>query len=146
MGWKTISVILLDVDDEEALRILLADNTTADKGTYDNPQLNEILVELKPLGLEGTGYTEGEARALGDRLANVEFLDDVIARPTGEDDDVEVTTTDKPGLYRLAYVVTAPQRDRVTEALTAAKAEFGVNTSAEALDAVCRQYHDKERE
>lgn len=53
-GAKEIPVIWMSVDDETALRILLADNRTADLGTYDEETLSELLSGLETL--DGTGY------------------------------------------------------------------------------------------
>lgn len=53
-GAKEIPVIWREVDDETALRILLADNRTADLGTYDEDVLEEIMAGLETL--DGTGY------------------------------------------------------------------------------------------
>jgi ParB-like chromosome segregation protein Spo0J len=53
-GADKIPVFWADVDDEEALRIMLADNKTADEGTYDETVLEELLASLD--SLEGTGY------------------------------------------------------------------------------------------
>ena len=49
-----IPVVFVDVDDQKALRIMLADNRTADLGTYDSDKLAELLESLPTL--EGTGY------------------------------------------------------------------------------------------
>lgn len=54
-GATDIPVIWRDVDDETALRILLADNRTADLGTYDEELLDGLLQELGDL--TGTGYS-----------------------------------------------------------------------------------------
>lgn len=54
-GAKTVPVIWMDIDDEAALRILLADNRTADLGHYDEAVLAGILESLPTLG--GTGYS-----------------------------------------------------------------------------------------
>jgi DNA modification methylase len=52
-----VPVIWVDVDDETAVRVLLADNRTNDVASYDNAVLAEILTELaNGPGLEGTGY------------------------------------------------------------------------------------------
>jgi len=53
-GAAKVPVVWVDVDDETALRILLADNRTSDIGGYDEEQLKEILDGLEDL--EGTGY------------------------------------------------------------------------------------------
>lgn len=56
-GAKTVPVIWVDVDDETAVRVLLADNRTNDLASYDNAVLADILAELASgPGLEGTGY------------------------------------------------------------------------------------------
>ena len=55
LGWKEIAVTFIDVDDEAAARIVLADNRTADLGSYDHVELAEILQTLP--AFEGTGYT-----------------------------------------------------------------------------------------
>jgi hypothetical protein len=51
---ETVPVIWVDVDDDSALRILLADNRTADGGDYDAQALVDILADMG--NLEGTGY------------------------------------------------------------------------------------------
>lgn len=54
LGWKEIAVVWVDVDDEQATKIVLADNRTADKATYDNDLLASMLDTLPTL--EGTGF------------------------------------------------------------------------------------------
>lgn len=53
--WQNVDVWLVDVDEERATRILLADNRTADMGDYDNAMLQELL-ESVDHDLDGTGY------------------------------------------------------------------------------------------
>lgn len=55
LGWKEIAVSFVDVDDEAAARIVLADNRTADLGSYDHVELVEILKDMKEFS--GTGYS-----------------------------------------------------------------------------------------
>ncbi len=56
LGWPTIAVRRIDVDDESAKRIVLADNRTSDLASYDEPVLLEVLDALGDLG--GTGFDE----------------------------------------------------------------------------------------
>lgn len=56
-GWETISTWVVDVDEEHATRIVLADNRTADLGDYDNSNLLELLSSLNN-DLDGTGYDD----------------------------------------------------------------------------------------
>lgn len=56
-GITEVPVLYVDVDDDRALRILLADNRTNDKASYDNSALAEILSDLANTSdLLGTGY------------------------------------------------------------------------------------------
>lgn len=65
--WQNIAVWLVDVDDERATRILLADNATADKGTYDQAGLLELL-EAVDHDLDGTGYDYADLDELQELL------------------------------------------------------------------------------
>lgn len=58
LGLDRMTVHWLDVDDDEAARIVLVDNRASDKGGYDMAELAGLLVELDGLG--GTGYTDGD--------------------------------------------------------------------------------------
>lgn len=53
--WQQVDVWLVDVDEDRATRILLADNRTADMGDYDSAMLQELL-ESVDHDLDGTGY------------------------------------------------------------------------------------------
>ena len=61
-GMQEVPVIYVDVDDERAMRILLADNRTNDVATYDGETLADLLEHLESTddGLAGTGY-DGDA-------------------------------------------------------------------------------------
>jgi hypothetical protein len=71
LGWKEVLVSLVDVDDERAKKIVLADNKTADAGGYD-PELLAELVSGIP-DITGTGYSDDEVAAL---LANLPTADE----------------------------------------------------------------------
>jgi hypothetical protein len=64
-GWSEIAACWVDVDDDQAKRIVLADNRTADLGDYDEQALAGLLDGLPDL--EGTGYTDEDLAALLDR-------------------------------------------------------------------------------
>jgi DNA modification methylase len=77
----------VECDDETAMRILLADNRTAEKAEREPEPLADLLQELEQTddGLEGTGY-------MGDDLD--ELLDDLGRIPGGEDvDDLGAETS-----------------------------------------------------
>jgi len=62
LGWDTIAVVMVDVADDEAARIVLADNRTSDFAEYDNTVLAELLSGLDDV--VGTGYNASDVDAL----------------------------------------------------------------------------------
>lgn len=70
LGWTEILATVIDVDDKQATKIMLADNRTADGSEYDSALLIDVLKDLDDL--VGTGYSDvdletmmrAEARAL----------------------------------------------------------------------------------
>jgi len=70
--WDTIAVHVVDVDDAEATRIVLADNRTFEVGYgYDADALAGLLSEV---GTAGTGYTD----------ADLDKLEEALSRPPAE--------------------------------------------------------------
>lgn len=66
-GMTKIPATFVEVDDEQAKRILLADNRTADLAGYDEAVLADLLREIgEPMG---TGYTSGDVEDLLASLA-----------------------------------------------------------------------------
>lgn len=57
LGWTEIAANVVDVDDDTAKGIALADNRMADLGDYDEAALLKMMSEVeRNFGLEGTGY------------------------------------------------------------------------------------------
>src|SRR5207248_9388606 len=81
LGWREVDVYFVDVDEERARRIALADNRTSDLAGYDVGELAALLEEMGDLA--GTGYEQADLDGLLDELAAVAPLadDDVPARP-----------------------------------------------------------------
>jgi hypothetical protein len=55
LGWDEIAATFVDVDDDQAARIVLIDNRSNDLAGYDDAALTELLASLPDL--EGTGYS-----------------------------------------------------------------------------------------
>lgn len=62
LGETLIPVVFVDVDDDTATRILLADNKTAELAKYDDKALAELLENIPDL--DGTGFDERDLDAL----------------------------------------------------------------------------------
>jgi ParB-like chromosome segregation protein Spo0J len=70
-GWAELPVIWLDVDDDRARRILLADNRFATLAKWDPTALVDLLDDLSvdADGLAGTGFSQEELARLVARAA-----------------------------------------------------------------------------
>lgn len=123
LGWGRIAAVEVDVDDDQAARIVLSDNRTADLGENDDLLLLKLVADLPDL--DGTGYA----------LSDIEVLEKLLAgasstAPRTDPDDVPPLTatvvTTLPGdLWELGPHrllcgdATNPDHvDRVTEGAT----------------------------
>lgn len=59
LKWDTIQVTFVDVDEDQAAQIVLADNRLADIGSYDVSALAEVIDSVSDPTL-GTGYTDDD--------------------------------------------------------------------------------------
>ena len=70
-GLTEIPVTFLDVPDDQAAKIMIADNRTAEFGRRDEATLAELLKELDgEFGIEGTGYSDEDLSALLQSLSD----------------------------------------------------------------------------
>jgi site-specific DNA-methyltransferase (adenine-specific) len=92
LGWTEVAATFVEVDEEQAQRIVLADNRTNDLAGYDAEALVALLGELPTL--EGTGYDETALGELLDELAPPP-LDEEVPPPPAE------PRTAPGDLYRL---------------------------------------------
>lgn len=159
--WQNVDVWLVDVDEERATRILLADNRTADMGDYDTGVLQELL-ESVDHDLDGTGYDYDDLdelinensdtlNTLKEFVANVEDPEpepdeqkeqpapEPGAAPTEEreNDDASQPPTGADLHYEeylaITFSVTAEERNRIRIALNHVKAQNNLETQAQAL-------------
>lgn len=93
LGWTDIYVSFVDVDDETAKRIVLADNKTADMGEYDDSVLAELIASLPDI--TGTGYSPVEVDDLIKSMnaVNGPSIDDLTSMMP---DDISTITGDRP--------------------------------------------------
>lgn len=140
-GERTVPVIEVDVDDETARRILLADNRTNDLAAYDNQLLTDLLTSIaqeNPEALLGTGYDGDD-------------LDDLLAmlqeQNPNADGNVVRDSTDAERLDRYKESATRSvmldyplQEFRwVVDQLGALRERFGAESSAEAVRILIEQ-------
>jgi ParB-like chromosome segregation protein Spo0J len=80
--WQSLECYVVDVDADQATRIVLADNRTAELGTFDDLVLLEELGKLD--STEGTGYDPADLMALEDILKGAPSLDELEEEAGGE--------------------------------------------------------------
>jgi len=97
LGWTHVYASFVDVDDDVAKRIVLADNKTADAGTYDESILAELLASLPDVS--GTGFNQEEMDALLSSIGTdieqqVAGVDDLSADTDNEDAEGDGSESD----------------------------------------------------
>ena len=89
LGWKKIKITYVDVDEESARKIVLADNRLTDLAGYNEPLLKSLLNALPEL--EGTGFTQSEVETL-DRLISGKDKDNITdSKPLPSDPEVKIS-------------------------------------------------------
>lgn len=101
LGYEQVPVVYLDVDDDEAKRIMVADNRTTRMGHDDTELLTKLLEDLgdTELGLMGTGFTHAELQTLMDQAEkfDADFNPEPDHIPGHSTDDSEYQVEAIPG-------------------------------------------------
>jgi len=99
IGWKKIKIVLIDVDEATAKKIVLADNRITDLAGYNEPLLKSLLSALPEL--DGTGFTAAEVETL-DRL-----IEGNQKEPLGNSSNLKSDPEVKIGAWRFNVDVDA---------------------------------------
>lgn len=81
LGWEKIQAVYVDVDDDQARKIVLADNRTSDLAQYDDSALAALLAEVPDL--TGTGFDDADYEALTRMLQALDTALDIEAEWEG---------------------------------------------------------------
>ena len=89
LGMTEVPAVFVDVTDEMATRILIADNRTSDVAEYDTETLANLLADLQvtEAGLNGLGFDDLDLAALLDEL-EPETPPEPAERPTGDPKEI----------------------------------------------------------
>jgi hypothetical protein len=89
LGWEFVDVVYVDVSEEEAAKIVLADNRTNDLATYDMEALHRVLDGVQ--SAVGTGYSQIDKDMLTRVAATAapprELIDSIVRPTTAEQDE-----------------------------------------------------------
>lgn len=153
LGYKTATVVEIDVDDTTETRIGVALNKI--EGHFDDAKLVELigqLTEHSTVELTHLGYTADEFDDLIRRLdqANATgFLDDLITDDEADDNaepEIQYQGGDRmrtSDWYALTYIVTGDERAAILDTLRHAQREHGHPTFAKALTAIATDFLDR---
>lgn len=131
-----VTVLPLDVSDEEAMRIHLADNRTSDLAEWDNVNLYEQLSELVGTdnALVGSGFTDDDLDSLRMKLEDAEDED--------WSDAADKVTEGDPTVASRSFFLPADDAGIVDSAIEKAKTygDGSGNANGEALVVMAKEY------
>ena len=157
-----LDAYVVDVDDAEADRIVLADNRTSDLGGYDDAVLLELLEGVSD-DLEGTGWDDDDlAELLEGAATHSEALGEILGFAEEEDEDTDEDEEDADGvpdenvpheerefvidpedsLVAMNFSVTIEQRRRLKWALSAYRDQNSLDTLTDALIQITETHPD----
>jgi len=144
LGWPEIAATYVDVDDEQALRIVLVDNRAADVGGYDDEALLAVLKELEATeaGLSATGYADEDLDDLLALLSETE-LPAAEAGKTSEKDNAWESTDlkeyaeryEEQGRRLIVLDYDRAAYARVTAGMDQLRARYGEDSNSAAVAA-----------
>lgn len=145
LGWQTIDIVELDVDDAQAKKIVVADNRLADMGAYDEKKLLDLLGEID---LAGTGYVPADVDDLLAFLEEQAAPEWKVANAEAVHENVQIRPSLSERADRYAertirlLMCEYPNHQYiwVVEQLTEMRKKFGVDSNAEAILAVISDY------
>jgi hypothetical protein len=157
-GLTQVPVIVLDVDDAHAKRIMLADNRIPELANYDPAALRDLLdvVHQETESYLGTGFDDTAYNLVLNQINQEDDLSFVqpdrydVTNASEEDiDDPEKQTaaetvtprseTDS-GMVSFTLVLEPEQRDTVLKAARQGKQAFDVDTTSEAIYQICNAF------
>ena len=103
--WNSILVHWIDVDNDQAARIVLADNRTAEKGRYDNKVLADLLSDVAG-DLTGLGYTAEDLDALNS------VADEIVIDPDADLDSEDDDAVSMRGQSVISYGIVFTDEDQ----------------------------------
>lgn len=149
LGLERVPVRFLDITEEQAHRLALADNKLGEISKWDITELSNIFADLSAASIDsvkGLGFSKEEI----DKLVTVEktsFLDKFDNPSNGATDpndpgaggaDASGGTTRTPEGYLTFSLKLDPEQDKkLQDAIRAAKKKFGVRTNLDAVLAMC---------
>ena len=113
LGWKEIAVAFVGDDDVTAQAYALADNRTAELGSYDDELLLQMIQEIQKIDedlLADTGWAQKDFEQLVEKLGIVDQLDVDSAFDN-------LLQGDRDDATQMTFIVTLDQAEQIRTAL-----------------------------
>ncbi len=126
LGWSHIAVTYVDVDDNQAIKILLADNKASDLASYDEHALTQLLGDLaKQNDMEGSLWDQSDINGLIRTLGNDTLISDTIGSIANIATEGASNPLERPApanavvgsINQMVFIVTPDERATIREAL-----------------------------
>ena len=136
-GITEVPVAFVDVDDETAIKIVLADNRTNDVAEYDDAALSELLASVSnQYGLDGTGFDEDFLEKLITGINGAPTIEDAFGSLCGEE---------SREIMQMTFTVHDSQRSDIEQALeialqTHSESDVNKNKNGNALHRICEVF------
>ena len=132
LGWSELLCHVVDVDDEQAARIVLVDNRSNDLATYEPDRLIDLLTSLPEV--RGTGFSDGDLAALL-KTTEVDWSDSLDGIPTG----------DRDPFRQMTFTLHDQQAETVSDAMRLSKSlgafdSENENVNGNALARICESF------
>jgi hypothetical protein len=135
LNMDTVPTYWVDVDDDEALRILLSDNRASDLATYEDKILADILGSLAETngGLIGTGFDDTDLEALlFDLNLNPEDTYGTL-QPDNRTVEEAADAIEASGIRSIIIPFQLDDYNTVVARLSELRTTYGVDSNAEVL-------------
>ena len=138
LGATQIPIMFKEMSDEDARRIVLADNRTSDLAYYDDPTLFRLLQDLDG-DLYGTGYDKASYELLLQGLEGEAILGNVAQGNTPEDRQAAYLQSD---IRSIILPYEGSEYDEVAGGLKHLREAMGLDTNAEVVAAMVHEAMD----
>jgi hypothetical protein len=146
LGWKTVKVQLIDVDDATAIGYLVSDNASSDKSTYNQSKLLDVLSSA--LSLEGLGFDEDDIEALNEDVNGKK--ETKKAKPSSESIKIEVedkesesSKSDAEPMREIPLRMPADQIQEFSKLILDLQRAWGARTLIEVVGRAVKETHDR---
>lgn len=130
MGSGLIPVIRQEMSDDDARRIVLADNRTSDLSYYDDPTLFDLLSQMEG-DLRGTGYDQASYNLLLQGMEGDEMLGNINQGNTPEDRAIDYSQMD---LRNIVLPYSGNTFDEVAQGLISLRSNWAMDTNADVVE------------